>query len=191
MTRDLDAVLANLERQLAELGSIEDVLNTPRAQDAFWGKRSLLEGRLRTIRESRATLAKVEPDIVNYEKWLDHFGRWRAELCDLLLACGRPRTPLERGQQKNFTFSIQMLDRGERVIEDSGWVLETLQLGSLMRRDGFVESAPIENQLVGQLPWPGSSKVIEQYLKQLRAQRDDAQQRLAIDAARRDEPVSV
>jgi hypothetical protein len=60
----------------------------------------------------------------------------------------------------------------------TGWELETLRLGSLMREAGYVEGPRIANQAHGELPWGGSLPDVERRVEALTAQRDDAQVRL-------------
>src|SRR5204862_2746954 len=106
-----------------------------------------------------ATLAELEPLIAGDTKWLAFTQTARRQLCDEVLALSPPdrsrRTDRERGRIANLLMSIQVLDRGRGVANDSGWGLETLALGDLIRAAGYVANAPIENQAFGQLPWYG------------------------------------
>jgi hypothetical protein len=178
-------VLADIERQLTDLGEPGDVLNTDNAQAAYHGKRSALWNHRRAITDATATLAKVAPKIAADEKWLADLTMWRKTLSDELLAITSPiRDARIMAKAENLHLSIRMLDHGRRVSDDSvGYVLLNLRLGQLMRESGYVAAPPMENtnQFSGPMPWFGTLGEVEGRLKELREQRDEAQMRL--DAA--------
>ena len=69
----------------------------------------------------------------------------------------------------NYRLSINVIDRGIRVLEDSGYGAESTKLGGLMRADGVTPDQ-----------FRGSAPYIHDRLRDRRAARDDAQRRLAI-----------
>jgi hypothetical protein len=181
-TVDAVAQREQLEAKLAALTGEATVQQA--ALDANQHARAHLEARIENIRFAAHALANVAPRIAAETKWLAELTDWRKTICDELLACPpRPRTDLDRGKVQNLTLSIQVIDRGLGVVADSGWSLNTLRLGQLMRGAGYVEGPRIANQVSGALPWFGSLPEVEHRLKGLQAQRDDAQRRL--DAALR------
>lgn len=124
------------------------------------------------------------------EEWRAFLVPTRAALCAEVMAMGKPSVPKEYGQRQNVLLSIQVIDRGVRVLEDTGYGVGTLRLGELMKSAGFQQSARVDNQLVGDMPFYGSLPAIEEQLAALRKERDDARYRL--DAALRDpEPATV
>ena len=185
-TPTTDAVLADIERRLAELGAPGDVLNTDNAQNAYHAKRSALWNWRRAITTSTATLAQVEPRIAADEEWLDHLTKWRDALAAELDA-GPPRIRNERelAVQQNLKTSIRIIDFGKRC--DGEWTrdIETLRLGDLMRAPGYVVDPPPPNtNAVGTMPFYGSLSDVRGRLKDLRARQQEAQ--MLLDDAMRD-----
>ena len=179
-----------LETMEAELASLLDPMDipgdwTPRKRESYESRRSWLRAKIQDASAAQAVLARAVPQIAALEEWLAHLNVWRPQLCEDLMALGR-------GDKRQFPLklSIQCIDRGVRVLEDTGYVLATIPLGALMRRNGFVESRPIENMLVGTMPFYGSLPDVKHRIAELTAARHDAQVRL--DAALRDpEPAAV
>ena len=184
-----------LEAMQTELASLLDPMDipgdwTPRQRESYESRRSWLGAKIQDATGAQATLDKVVPQIAALEEWRAFLVPTRATLCAEVMAMGKPSTPKEYGQRQNVLFSIQVIDRGVRVLEDTGYGLGTIRLGALMRAAGFPQSARVDNQLVGDMPFYGSLPVIEEQLKALTKERDDAQYRLA--AALRDpEPATV
>ena len=181
-----------IEAMESELASLLDPLDipgdwTPRQCEAYESRRSWLRAKIQDASAARATLDKVEPQIAANEEWLAHLNTWRAQLCEEYVEVSKLR-----GDKRQFPLklSIQCIDRGVRVLEDTGYVLATIPLGALMRATGFVQAAPVDNQLVGNMSFYGSLPAVEERIKALTAARDDARYRL--DAALRDpEPATV
>jgi hypothetical protein len=163
----LDEVLARLDAELAELG-------TKRAQaerDAagYVSRMTFLERRMSTIQVATTTLNGL-PSLANDQKSLDELTAWRKVLCDELLALpARIRTNHDLGKQQNLKLSIFVIDRGLGVLNDSGYALETLRLGALMREAGYT----------GQLPWHGSLSQVERRIQDIRKRRAQAEAQLA------------
>lgn len=169
--------IESLEQELAALPH-EDV--DPRL------KRHILDARITAVRNATATIAELDPKTADLTTWRNDLIAWREKLCAELLGCPpRPHTDHDVGVLQNLKLSIMTVDRGRGVSDGSGWVLETLRVGRLMRESGFVKAPPVEGQAVGRLPWFGSLPEVEQRLKELTKQRDDARTRL--DAALRDD----
>jgi len=149
-------------------------------------KAHILDARITAARNETSTLAELDPKIADLTTWRDHLIAWRETLCAALLGCPqRPRTDHDAGVLQNLKLSIMTVDRGRGVFDGSGYALETLRLGALIREAGYVEAPPVEGQAVGRLPWFGSLPEVEQRLHDLQKRRDEAQARL--DATLRDE----
>ena len=174
--------LARLRHELAAMHDPIDVPGdwTPRQRDDYEGKRSLLRQRIVAVRDAAATLAEVAAQVEAVETWLHHLTTWRRPLADELLALQpNPRTDTDRGRQQNLMLSIRCIDHGTGVIKESGYALDTLRLGALMRESGYVAAPPAEGRVFGELPWFGSTAEVEFRLKQLAARRAEAEARLA------------
>jgi hypothetical protein len=192
-TPDYQQKLADMR---AEQGALLDRLDipgdwTPRQRDSYETQRSWFQAHIQDATNAMETLAKVEPQIAADAKLVADLTEWRALLCTKYLACPpRPMTPLARGIVRNLELSIQCIDRGIRVLEDTGKMLETLELGDLMRASGYGQSAPEPdtNMAIGRLPWFGALHVVEQRLKELQKQQADAEIRLRNALA---DPVTV
>lgn len=181
-TVDTIAVVARLRQELAAMHDPIDIPGdwTPRERDAYEVKRSLLRQRITLVRDAAATLAEVAAHEAAEHAWRDHLNEWRSALADELLALPpNPRSDKDRGRQQNLMLSIRCIDHGTGVVEHSGYNVETLRLGALMRESGFVAAPPVANQLFGALPWSGSMPEVEHRLKALAVRRTDAEARLA------------
>ena len=181
-------VAARLESLEADLAAMpgEEVFQRPLDAHRQW--REVLENRIVTLRAAITALANLDPRIVAATEWRDFLTAWRKVLCDELLALPPAHTANERdlrlGKAQNLTFSIQCLDRGIGVLADTGWALNTLRLGELMREAGYREGPRIENQVHGEMAWFGSLSETERRLRDLEQQRSVAQAQL--DAAMRE-----
>jgi hypothetical protein len=166
--------LEQLEQELAALPS--DYLFRRQLKD-LQQKRENLSDRIRTVRSATVALAEVEEEIATDTNWFERLTAWRKTLCDELVALPTPaRTARDQGKLRNLELSIQTIDKG--LPADTGWELETLRLGQLMRESGYVEGPRVANQVHGPLPWPGSLPAVERRLKALVQRRDDARARL-------------
>ena len=170
--RDL-MTLEDLEKALAALP--DGRVHMLKAEEVESKRQTLLD-RITAIRAAQATLAAMDSEIATLTEWKGHLLDWRPILCDELLACPpRARTGPEMGRRQNLTMSIVMLDRGLNL-DGTGYTLETLRLGDLMRASGFVAAPPVKDlEASGRLPWFGSLDQVEKQLKQLQARRDAAQ----------------
>jgi len=163
--------LEQLEQELAALPDPLDI--PPRQVEQYETRRSMLRARAQTIRVATGTLADVEPRLLELEKWHGHLVSWRKTLCNQLLAC-LPH------QQYALKLSILRIDRGLDLMGEG--FPSNLPLDDLMRDAGYVPSSPVAR--ANGEAWLGSMPRVEERLKELRRQRDDAQARL--DAALRD-----
>jgi hypothetical protein len=180
-----DIKLAEWERQLAALPDSADVPATYNAQAEHARRHSWLTGHIQTVRESQRVLAEVEPQIATLAKWQADLESCRQACADEYLALPSPiRTSEDRGRECNLRLSIQVCDRALGVAEGSGFALETLRLGHLLREKGYVDAPPTEGRAIGTLPWFGALPEVDRRVRDLHARRDDAQTRL--DAALRD-----
>jgi hypothetical protein len=180
-----------LDDMRIELGAMLDPQDipfswTPRQLEAYEMRRSWFRAKIQDATNAMQTLANVEPKIAADEKWRLDLNTWRPILARELVDLKGP----DRGRAMNLTWSLQCIDRGIRVLEDSGWQLETTRLGELMRQSGYVQSAPEPgtNQILGKLGWFGSLPDVERRLQELAKERADAQVRLA-NALRDPAPV--
>jgi hypothetical protein len=185
------------ESAQAELNEMLDPLDipgswTPRERERYATKRAVLQARIWTIDNSNRTLAEVATKIDADVRSLVDVESCRQMLCDELLALpalGRYSTTKEQGTRRNLELSIAICDRGRRAADDSGWALETLKIGDLLRALKYVAAPPTEGRAFGLLAWPGSIGEIQRRLKELEAKRADAQARL--DAVLEESSVSV
>jgi hypothetical protein len=77
------------------------------------------------------------------------------------------------GRRQNLELSIRVIDRGLAVVGGTGYTLETLRLGQLMRDAGYVQVDT--GGSTDALPWFGCTTEVEHRLKKLMAERDQAQ----------------
>ncbi len=101
-------------------------------------------------------------------QWLSHLNAWRETLCDELLEIKSPiRDRRLQGLSINLTLSIRTIDSGSKAFEGSGFLLETLRLGQLVRQDGFVDKPISQENPFGKLLWYGSIPEVEKRIKVL------------------------
>jgi hypothetical protein len=137
---------------------------TPAERDAYEGRRSALDGRLRTAREAQQILNEWKPRLdtaLTYKARVDDV---REKLCQELTELVRPRDDHEFGLQVNTRLSIVVVDRGESLVDGTGWCLATLRLGVLLRE------ANVE--------WAGSLPDVERRVAEAKQRCDDAKARL-------------
>jgi hypothetical protein len=171
-TNDIAAILSRLEEDAAALPS--DEVYERKLHD-LRQKRETLSARILTIRSATATMADVDQEIAATTKWFDQLTAWRKTLCDEMHSLPI-RNDRDRGKMRNLELSLQTIDSG--LPGDTGWELETLRLGELLREAGYQEAPRIENQVYGRLPWFGSLPTVKDRLRQLSRRRDDARMRL-------------
>jgi hypothetical protein len=183
--QDIAAAVAQLEQDLAALPG--DQIHQRPLND-LRRKREALAARIVTIRSAHATLAGLEQEITACATWADQLRNWRKTLQEEIVALPLPiRTDRDLGKRRNLELSIQTIESG--LPADTGFALETLRLGQLMREAGYVEGPRVANQVHGPLPWRGTLPAVENRLKALVQQRDDARARLdeaLLDDAERD-----
>ena len=164
--------LEQLQTELDALLDPMDVPGTPRERETYESTRRDLAARIRTVRSAQETLTEVTPLIAEFTKWQADLTGWRKALADELLALHHNDV-----RQHTLRISIQMIDRGRRVAEGSGYDVENSRLGQLMVESGYVASPSVDGA-IPQLPWAGSLPVIEQRLRELTRRRDEAQRQL-------------
>ena len=152
-------------------------------------KAEIQEARITATKNAASTVAQMDPLTMKFATFRDHQVGWRETLGTELFACpSYARTGSELGRLQNLKLSIMTIDRGLGVLDDTGYALETLRLGQLMRESGYVEAPPTDGRAIGRLPWLGSLPAVEQRLKDLQQRRDEAQETL--DRLLQDEHVS-
>ena len=181
MSTDVLAVLAALRAERDSMLNPLDIPGswTPRQKEAYEYTRAVLRARISTIEMALPELDKVNPKIAAEQDWLAKLHGWRRPLADEFLAL-----PKRDVRQDNYRLSITCIDRGVQYIVGSGYGLETLRLGELMRQSGYQELPPDPGRVWGTLPWFGSIPECEYRLRELTKRRDDAQMR--IDGVLRD-----
>jgi hypothetical protein len=153
-----------------ELDAKYTEFDTRRAQaqreaDECAARMVVIKQRTSAICVATTTLANLPP-VAAEEEWRDFLIKARKTLCDELLALpARIRTDHDYGVQQNLKLSIIAVDRGPGVANDTGFSLDTLRLGHLMREAGY--SA-----------WFGSRPEVEERIERLIAQRNEAQAQL-------------
>ena len=91
----------------------------------------------------------------------------------------RIRSDKELGTQQNLTLSIRTIDFGLGVVNGTGYGLDTLRLGALMREAGYAPTgADPDRNYGGVMPWFGSLPEVERRIQQLTKHRAEAQARL-------------
>lgn len=170
-------VLAQIERDLQTTMALL-VQSQATAEEAS-ARCDVLTNRRSDILAARSALANL-PDLAPEHEWLNNLTRWRAALCEELLALPvRIRSDHDLGRQRNLKLSIGAIDRGLDTVDGSGYRLETLRLGRLMREAGYVEAPPADGEMLGHLPWYGSTPEVEQRIQQINRTRAEAEARLA------------
>jgi hypothetical protein len=157
--------LADLETEFAALPDPTDVPMTLRAQAADAALRSSLRNRIRDARRSPDILAEWEPKLASDLAYRDILNDVRERLCAELLALAKPRTDHEFGVRVNVRLSIAALDRGAGLVDGSGWSIDTLRLGALLREAGTT--------------WRGSLPEVERRIRDAQSRVNDARHRLA------------
>jgi hypothetical protein len=169
------------EEMQNELTAMLDPLDYPgdwsqRQREAYDARRYWLQAKLQDWRIAMDTLAKMER-IEPLQQWRDLLERCRVQIADELRAIP-PRQDM--GRVRNLDYSLKVLFRGRNQVEGTGWCLETLRLGELLREAGYVESRPVENQMRGELPFVCGLDEADATLRALRQRRAEAQERLDI-----------
>jgi hypothetical protein len=187
MTTTVDAIAA-LQKEFNELLHPNDFPGdwSIRQVDAYEQRRHTLSVVIQTARAAASTLADVVPRLATETQCQSHLVAWRQALSDELAALA-PSTKHDLGVQQNLSLSIQAIDRGEGVVKGTGYGLETLRLGTLMREAGYKPAPTIEGHAFGRLPWAGSLPEVTDRIAALTKQRNEAQAQL--DEALLDEPA--
>jgi hypothetical protein len=184
-TTDIDAALADLERQRAAIDPVSAEQAARATADAIATRASELDNKILVIKQSTLTINALNARIAADEKWREHLGTAREVLVTEMRALpNRIRDPQTLAVSNGLTRSLLSLDHG-LVGGDRFWLTNS-RLGQLLAERGYVAGPTIENQVVGECPWFGSLKEIDARQKQLRAERDECQHRLA-DALMTDE----
>jgi hypothetical protein len=153
-----------------ELEAKRDEFNTTRSQAQLEADTSarcaeVVAQRISVINMATRTLASLPP-LGPEEAWRGFLIAARKTLCDELMAMpARIRSSHDLGVQQNLKLSIVAIDRGPGVTGDTGYLLDTLRLGQLMREAGYSS-------------WFGSLPEVEDRIERLVQQRADAQARL-------------
>jgi hypothetical protein len=190
----VETVLAELQSQLAALDPDGMKREADAAVARVQQQASALEAKITTIQQARAAFAYLGPQSESVTFCRDTMRHARTTCCDELLAMPRRLySDIDIGRRRNLELSIRSIDFGLSLAD--GFSLETLRVGQLLKAAGFPESTKIENQISGQIQWPGSLPEIEKRLRALQAQWDDAQHRLndalLSDAARAAQATAI
>jgi hypothetical protein len=183
-TPTIEAALAKIEQDLTALGPIGAVLQTGDAMEVYVAKRSTLWNRRQTIQASMKTLAEVEPRLPPYEKWVKDLSEIRDQLL-AELATLPPRITTEKDLyfMTDRRDSVKIIDLGRDATAmwgRTGRDVETLRVGVLLKERGYRQEPPVKNtnQVHGEIEWYGGLPESQLRLKELRAQRDQAQRDL-------------
>lgn len=127
------------------------------------------------------TLSDMDDRLATLQNWLADLARWRAPLCDQLLALPpRIRDAKTLGIKRALELSIWTIDKGTGVLVDTGWGLTNLPLTPLMVADGYEPvGADLSRNYSGEMPWLGGSREVERELKDLKKRRDKLAQQQA------------
>jgi len=174
-----------LVAQIAELHATRT--EAQRTADDCGIRADVLAERLVSMRSAAAKLANLPP-LAPEEEWRDFLTKSRDTLSTELLAMPpRARTGQELGTRHNLELSIMSIEQGPGVADGTGYALETLRLGQLMREAGYATTPA--GQGIDRLPWYGTLPQVEQRILQLAKRREEAQTRLdaaLLDDAERD-----
>lgn len=139
---------------------------TQAERDAYEGRRSSLDGYIRTARTSLEILAEWQPRRDADIAYKNALADIREQLCQELIALAKPKTDQEFGAQVNVRLSILCVDRGKGVAEGTGWSLATLRLGHLLAERNIA--------------WVDALPEVEHRIAEAKRRCDDAESRLAI-----------
>jgi hypothetical protein len=150
-----------VEQMRTELAAMLDPLDiprswTPRELEHYEFRRRLLDMLIRRARSAAALVAELEPKIAALQPYLPAMAAIRQRLADEYLAL-----PKRDVRIRNFELSILALDRGLSVADDTGYTLNNLRLGLVMREAG--------------VEWLGPVPEIDYRLAELTKRRDKAQ----------------
>jgi hypothetical protein len=142
-----------------------------------------LDGRIHALRVAISTRASL-PSLDHLTQWRDQLTTWRQILCDEVAALpARLSTGHQIGVAQNLMLSIRFIDGGS--VDGTGYALETLRLGALMREAGYVAAAPVDGQSIGRLPWFGALPEVEYRIREVTKRRAESQ--AALDDAMLDD----
>lgn len=186
VTPDANAIADALQTELASMLPPHDVPGnwSERERDAYEARRSLLRGRITTIQQATATIAKLTPKLTVEQNWLTDLQVWRRLLIDEL----DHADVHDAGRIRNLTLSLGVINRGVKGIENDGFMLVSLRLGALMIESGYTTAKADDAQTYGELPFHRPLSDTEAMIADLTKQIADAQTSLALaledDAAR-------
>jgi hypothetical protein len=111
---------------------------------------------------------------------IDQLKAWRDQCADELEALPpRIRTDRDLGRKRNLELSILTINRGPGVLHDTGFAIENLPVGELIRAAGYEAAPTVAVNAVATLPWFGSISEVEHRISKLTKRRADAAARLA------------
>ena len=121
-------------------------------------------GRIDSASDARA---RFQPKLETSLVCLDVINGVREKLCKEIIDLPKPKTEREWGYLTNLKISITCIDRGAAFVDGSGWSIDTLRLGALLREAGA--------------EWQGSIPEIEARIKDAQRRVDDARAVLLAD----------
>jgi hypothetical protein len=180
MSTSPDTMLLDLQKHLSEMLDPLDIPRswTDRQLNDYESKRARLAGRISVIQQQAPLLASLDAEIAQQAEWRAQISKWRDVVVHELRQLGIVRTPEQQGLQQNLRYSLAVLDSGNGFLDETGYSLETLRLGALMRSDGFAEALPRNGERFGRLPWFGALRETELRINELTERRDTAKRRL-------------
>jgi hypothetical protein len=128
---------------------------TKREQEEIARQRIDLDRRLRRARAALDELAAckaADPD----PNWIDFLRVARDTLTSELMAIATDRKAFPR--RHVLTLSVHVIDRGPDLLTNSGFMVDTLPIGDLMKAAGhqIVGADPLHNYS-GEIPWPSGA----------------------------------
>ena len=176
---DLDAAIRDRQARLVALDPDGAKAAADAAVARVQAEAAALEAEVQTMQMVRMARGYLRPQITTVTFARDTVRDIRKTCCDELIALPRViRDSRTEGISQNLKASILAID-GLGSTTVNGFSLNTLRVGQLLKAAGFPESAPIENQVVGEIQWPGSLPEIERRLRDLQSQLVEAENRLA------------
>jgi hypothetical protein len=110
-TTPVDAVLADVQRQLAALRDGSD-LRSEHERETYWHTFNTLDRRRMTIRDTVPEIAKLDPQIAAVTVWIDHLQAWRKEFVDRLATLPHTGKQEQEQERSALTLAVDNIDNG-------------------------------------------------------------------------------
>jgi len=177
-----DITAKNPEVAIATLQQEYDSMLTPmdypgdwsiRQVDNYTAKRSELFTRIHVARTAWSAIREIDAALSGLVPWHSVLVSARKSVCDKLLATYQPP-----GRERNLTLSLEVIDAGIGAITGSGYHLQTLYLGDLLKDAGYVPLPAQPEQTFGEMPWYGSLPEVTAQIADLQKRREVAARQL-------------